>query len=185
MNRQKKINGSLSNYPYTNGFFTDVMDHTMIEHKSEDILHTCPPPIPERKGQRHTFLESVLQAHDVLTTTPTTTSAFLNAMLVWAGREPQKSNRYLQNVLDAYYLIGVIPHINLSKEKYRVISSCLVQETDLHGLRLYCLGTFFTHLARNDVFWSCVVSHAPICISKLYEQLKPLDEVTPKNWTTC
>lgn len=148
----------------------------MSKHSTIIVLNTCPPPIPERKGQRHTFLESVLQAHNTLVSSPTITAhQFLDAMLVWAGRDPQKSKRYLQNVLNAYYLIGVIPHFNLPQDEYCQIASCLDAATDLHKLRLYCLDAFFARLARTGIFWNLAVSIEPFSTSELYAGLKPIN----------
>lgn len=154
---------------------SNTRDCIVAEYEPKIILNTCPPPIPERKGQRHTFLESVLQAHYTLISAPrTTVHLFLETMLTWAGREPRKSRRYSQNVLDAYYLIGVIPHFNLSRDENCRINSYLVDVSDLHELRMHCLNAFFAHLARSDLFWNSVVSLEPFCTSELHEQLKPL-----------
>lgn len=112
----------------------------------------CPPPIPDRKGKKFTFFESILvgfnKLHENLTT-----EKFLNERLYWAGRSFNKSEWYLQNVLNAYYLVGLIPFTQFVKYRDQYLAATLAESNDLQEIRRYCLTCVTERLDKMHKLW--------------------------------
>jgi hypothetical protein len=115
-------------------------------------LSVCPPLIPDRKGKKFTFLESILVAHELLQNR-LTVAEFLEEMLIWTGRQGKRSDWYLQNVLNAYYLVGLIPHIQLTKLGNHILASTFIEGNDLQEIRYYCLNCMTERLDKMLQFW--------------------------------
>ena len=139
-----------------------------IERLNEDqpVLNICPPPLPDRCGERDTFFESVLVAHSVLRERPTTT-AFLRTMLEWVGIELDKSDRYLQNVLNAYYVVGLIPYTVYRRAADAPLHSTLPETGDLRALRHFCLTCMMERLARMPEFMALLATRQPCTATEL------------------
>ena len=116
-------------------------------------LSTCPPLIPDRKGKKFTFLESVLIAQEKLEKR-LTVNEFLTEMLLWAGRHGGKSERYLQNILNAYYLVGLIPYTQLAKVHDHQLFSTFVVMDNFQEIRLFCLTCMTERLDKMPQLWS-------------------------------
>jgi len=139
-----------------------------IEKLSEKrpVLNLCPPPLPDRLGERNTFFESVLVARVVLRQRPTT-AAFLKAMLEWVGTDPDKSERYAQNVLNAYYVVGLIPYTVYRRAIHTPLHSTLLETDDLQALRRFCLNRMMKRLARMPEFMAILAARQPCTRAEL------------------
>jgi len=139
-----------------------------IEKLSEKrpVLNLCPPPLPDRLGERNTFFESVLVARVVLRQRPTT-AAFLKAMLEWVGTDPDKSERYAQNVLNAYYVVGLIPYTVYRRAIHTPLHSTLLETDDLQALRRFCLNRMMKRLARMPEFMAILAARQPCTATDL------------------
>ncbi len=149
--------------------------------EAQPVLNVCPPPLPDRRGERNTFFESVLVARDLLHERPTTT-AFLRAMLKWVGTSvDNKSERYLQNVLNAYYVVGLIPYTVYRRAADAPLHSTLLETEDLQALRRFCLNCMMERLARMPEFIALLAARQPCTRAELrdwfYEPGVPLDDV--------
>lgn len=136
----------------------------------QPILTTCPPLIPDRLGKKSTFLESVLVAQDKLKKR-LTVAEFLEEMLFWAGRQGSKSDRYLQNVLHAYYLVGLIPYTELAQSRAQQLLSTFTEARDLQGVRYFCLDCMTQRLDKMPQFWSVALSLRAFDTSRLSSSL--------------
>lgn len=138
--------------------------------RKSNALKVCPAPLPARAGERDTFFDSVLTAHEYLEQ-PKTIAEFLFHMLQWARRSDGKSTRYLQNVLDAYYMIGLIPRISLPNEFSRRIISELPKSKAPISLRRHCLNCMTSRLAKMSEFWRALMYHSPVTTRELRKEL--------------
>ncbi|RLC65361.1 MAG: hypothetical protein DRI48_06795 [Chloroflexi bacterium] len=134
--------------------------------EAQPVLNICPPPLPDRRGERGTFFESVLVARGVLRERPTTT-AFLRTMLKWVGTELEKSDRYLQNVLNAYYVVGLIPYTVYRHAADAPLHSTLPETDDLQALRRFCLNCMMERLARMPEFMVLLATRQPCTATEL------------------
>ncbi len=134
--------------------------------EAQPVLNICPPPLPDRRGERNTFFESVLVARGVLRERPTTT-AFLRTMLKWVGTELEKSDRYLQNVLNAYYVVGLIPYTVYRRAADALLHSTLPETDDLQALRRFCLNCMMERLARMPEFMVLLATRQPCTATEL------------------
>lgn len=146
----------------------------MKSQNSHDIVNVCPPPLPAKLGHRNTFLDSILVAQEKLEK-PILVSEFLKYMLTWAGRTPEKSRRYLQNVLNAYYIIGLTPRIYWpSGARDEIQSEIPISiRDDLPAIRRYCLQMMTVRLARMETFWGAIAHHEPFTTTELASLLQP------------
>lgn len=149
-------------------------------NEREPVLNICPPPLPDRVGERDTFFESVLVAQEVLKGHPTV-SEFLAKMLEWAGTAPEKSAPYIQNILNAYYTVGLIPYILYRYSENSILSPALPDTYDLQQMRSYCLKCMIDRLARMKDFLSILYFRQPCTRDELrdwfYEPDAPIDDV--------
>lgn len=113
-------------------------------------LKACPALLPDRPGIANSFLMSILFAHEMLET-GVTTDQFLRRMITWAGREYPKSNTYYQNVLDAYYVVGLIPYTNYSTGRDAQLQSCLPADIGMLTLREYCISSALERLEKGPM----------------------------------
>ena len=122
-------------------------------------LPFCPLPLPDQAGQTDTFLESILVANTYLKQNPPT-SDFLTYMLQWTGEESSASNWFKQSVLNAYYLVGLIPYTFHFKGKEAALRSDL-PALGLPEIRHYCLQSLTERLAAMPIFWWIVQRYEP------------------------
>jgi hypothetical protein len=142
----------------------------------EPILPFCPLPLPDVSGQTDTFLESVLIAQEYLNQTPKT-SPFLTYMLKWIGGETSPSNWLKQSILNAYYLVGLIPYTFHFEGNDPVLSSTL-PSLELPELRRYCLQKLTERLLVMPEFWWTIRQYQPGTISNFAEhfvEIHPLE----------
>ena len=148
--------------------------------EAQPVLNICPPPLPDRWGERNTFFESVLVAREVLSERPITAD-FLEAMLKWVGTRMDKSERYLQNVLNAYYVVGLTPYTVYRRATDTPLHSTLPEIDDLQALRCFCLNCMMERLARMPEFMALLAARQPCTRTELrdwfYEPGAPLDDV--------
>lgn len=142
----------------------------------EPILPFCPLPLPDVSGQTDTFLESVLIAHKYLNQKHKT-SDLLTYMLKWIGGEISPSNWFKQSILNAYYLVGLIPYTFHFEGDDLVLSSTL-PSLELSELRRYCLQKLTQRLMAMPEFWWIIRQHQPGTISSIAEhfvEVHPLE----------
>jgi hypothetical protein len=96
-----------------------------------------------------------------------TVDEFLNDILLWVGREGQKSERYLQNVLNAYYLVGLIPYVLYARRGTKRLYSTFITTDDLQEVRRFCLTCFSKRLSKQDNFWHITPSIGPFRVQEL------------------
>ncbi len=125
----------------------------------EPVLPFCPLPLPDLPAQNDTFLESVLIAQDYLKRGPKV-SEFLMYMLRWAGSETSLSTWLKQSILNAYYLVGLIPYTFHIQGNDPVLTSRLPL-LDLSELRRYCLRKLTERLVAMPEFWWIVRQYQP------------------------
>jgi hypothetical protein len=130
----------------------------------------CPPLIPDRKGKKFTFFESVLVARQKLIELIIVEN-FLVEMLDWAGRQGNKSERYFQNVLNAYFLVGLIPYTRLAKSSKQQLVCTFITTDDLQDVRQFCLSCVTKRLDKMALFWCIAHSIEPFDTTKLLESL--------------
>lgn len=111
-------------------------------------LRACPALLPDRPGEGHTFLDSVVQADRVLANGPTV-EQFLREMIVWAGSDYPKSETYYQNVLDAYYVVGLIERTSYIRSRHAVLQSTLPPVDSVSALRDYCIRATLERLEHG------------------------------------
>lgn len=142
-----------------------------IERLDEElpVLHICPPPLPDRRGERNTFFESVLVAHNFLCERPTVAS-FLEEMLKWVGTGMNKSERYLQNVLNAFYIVGLIPYVIYRRARESSLRSTLPQISDLQALRHFCCGCMLERLEGMHDFLALLAARQPCTATELTKE---------------
>jgi len=122
-------------------------------------LPFCPSPLPDFPGQSDTFLESILVADKHLNQAPFT-SDFLNYMLEWSSADQNQSNWFKQSILNAYYLVGLIPYAFHFEGQNPVLNSTL-PSLELPGLRKYCVETLTTRLLAMPEFWWIIRQYQP------------------------
>jgi len=147
----------------------------------QPILNSCPALLPDRKGQRDSFFESILVAHQYLKSSPTVPT-FLNFMIEWTGRSPNKSNFYKQNILHSYYLVGLIPY-TLLKQNYalRLVSELPIitikpGAKQLLRLQVHCLSCFNKRLSRMIDVWQIMSMIEPFTQSQLREKFDAIQQ---------
>lgn len=113
-----------------------------------DRLRTCPALLPDRPGEGHTFLESIVQADRVLGTGPTV-EQFLREMITWAGSDYPKSETYYQNVLDAYYVVGLLERTRYAGHEGAILRSTLPPTADISVLRDHCIRAALDRLVHG------------------------------------
>jgi hypothetical protein len=150
----------------------------VIKKKWQPILKSCPAPLPDQEGRRNTFFESILVAHQFLKQSPTVLE-FLDYMISWAGRSPDKSDFYKQNILHSYYLVGLIPYTMLKQADYRLISELPIITTrpdidKLLRLRTYCLVCFTKRLKYTTQFWEVMKIIEPFTQNQILENVSEL-----------
>ena len=111
-------------------------------------LRACPALLPDRPGEGHTFLESIVQANEVLTA-GATVEQFLQQMIAWAGSDYPKSETYYQNVLDAYYVVGLIDRTRYAGHERATLRSTLPPTTDIAALRDHCIRAALDRLENG------------------------------------
>jgi RNA polymerase sigma factor (sigma-70 family) len=140
------------------------------------VLPFCPSPLPDPPSQDGAFFESVLAASDVLKGRPSV-SQFLQDMLKWAEAPVMLQKWYLQSILSAYYLVGLIPYVfHFGGDNPRL--ECTLPQLDIHGLRQYCLKKLTERLIAMPEFWWAFQRYQPIRPSALGERfidIHPLD----------
>lgn len=145
----------------------------------QPTLTSCPPLLPDKKGQRNTFFESVLVAHQLLKKSPTVPQ-FLEEMIRWTSRSPQKSDFYKQNILHSYYLVGLIPYTKLKQPAdYRLVSELPITTVkpntqQLGRLRVYCLACFNKRLKYSEQFWLSAARLQPFTQNQLLDEVSNL-----------
>lgn len=140
------------------------------------VLPFCPSPLPDPPSQDGAFFESVLTASDVLKG-QSPVAQFLHDMLKWAEAPVTQQKWYLQSILSAYYLVGLIPYVfHFGGDNPRL--ECTLPQLDIHGLRQYCLQELTERLIAMPEFWWAFQRYQPIRPSALGERfvdIHPLD----------
>lgn len=153
--------------------------------EKEPVLNVCPLPLSDRRGERNTFFESVLVARNILQEQPKTAN-FVKKMLKWIGTDLEKSNRYCQNMLNLYYLVGLIPYTVYRRALDIPLQSCLLETDDLQSLRRFCLHCVIGRLARMNELLALLVDRQPCTRPQLRDWFcepgAPLDEVKNRVW---
>ncbi len=121
------------------------------------LLPFCPQPLPDLPGQIDTFLESVLVAQEYVNRQ---TGEFLASMLKWVSSETTPPNWLKQNILNAYYLVGLIPYTFHFQGHNPVLHSPLPHLT-LPELRRYCLQNLTHRLTAMPEFWWIIRQYQP------------------------
>jgi RNA polymerase sigma factor (sigma-70 family) len=174
---------ALLNFNYGNNFvllgegvFSLIEWERQRSLETEPILPFCPLPLPDIPGQTDTFLESVLIAQEFLNQKPKT-SDFLTYMLKWIGVEMSPANWLKQSILNAYYLVGLIPYTFHFEGDDPVLSSTL-PSLELSELRRYCLQKLTQRVMVMPEFWWTVRQYQPGTISNFAEhfgEVHPLE----------
>lgn len=124
----------------------------------EPILPYCPALLPDLPGQKDTFFESVLVAHEYLKES-SRTSDFLQHMLKWVG-EDNATGWFKQSILNAYYLVGLIPYTFHFEGKDPILNSTL-PSLEFQAIRRYCLQRLTNRLVMMPEFWWIVRQYEP------------------------
>jgi len=149
----------------------------------QPILTTCPALLPDRRGQRHTFFEAILVAHQYLQNALPIPD-FLEAMIAWTGRSVDKSDFYKQHILYSFYLVGVIPYTKVQQAgDYRLVSELPIttiksNAESLLKLRSYCLTCFNQRLERMTDIWQIMPTIAPFPQTRLTEKFDEIELAT-------
>jgi hypothetical protein len=98
-------------------------------------------------------------------------------MLKWIGGETSPSNWLKQSILNAYYLVGLIPYTFHFEGNDPVLSSTL-PSLELPELRRYCLQKLTERLLVMPEFWWTIRQYQPGTISNFAEhfvEIHPLE----------
>ncbi len=139
-------------------------------------IRACPALLPDRDGEGPTFLESVIYANQVLSGRPTT-ERFLEEMITWAGRGYPKSVGYCQNVLDSYYIVGLIERTSYLSHQHSNLYSLLPLIEDSKLLQGHCTRSALRKLQYGQLF----LSVAKQCQSFTQQEMRITLRITKDN----
>jgi len=97
-------------------------------------IRRCPALLPDKMGENQTFMDSVVYANQLLGSNLTTEN-FLKEMIIWAGREYPKSTIYYQNILDSYYVVGLLDRVQYTKGSQSRLYSKLAESRNIQEIR--------------------------------------------------
>ena len=162
---EARIYGLLNKYPETfinlgEGVFSFVAWEKGRLDQLNPVLPYCPQLLPDPPDYEDAFLESVLVGRNHLTSQPTT-SDFLNQMLRWSQVDPPPATWHQQSLLNAYYIVGLIPytfHYDGSNSNLH----CTLADLSVSALRDYCLACVTERLLAMPQFWWLLRNMQPI-----------------------
>ena len=146
----------------------------MTPRSSGEKLSACPALLPDRVGEKGTFFDSILHAHKFLSLKPTT-EEFLAEMISWAGRENPKSSGYYQNVLDSFYVVGVIDRIHYGPQKHIPLISMLQGSPDIQLIKDHCVRSAIARLKFGRQFLEKAAGLQPFSRQEIQASLDMTD----------
>ncbi len=123
------------------------------------ILPFCPMPLPDPPDYENAFFESVLVGKEQLANRITAVK-FLHQMLQWAQANTNQQKWFLQSILSAYYLTGLIPY-TFSLDGSNPLLICTLPDLSIQELRYYCLQIFTERLVAMPEFWWLLQKEQP------------------------
>lgn len=142
------------------GIFGLVSWEQSKTHESKPVLSCCPIPTPDPPDQEDAFFESVLIGQQSLGV-GLTASQFLQTILGWAKADQSRQRWFLQNLLNAYYLVDLIPFTFHYSGENSVLE-CTLPVGSVQDLRYHCLKSLTDRLAAMPEFWRSFQLHQPI-----------------------
>ncbi len=133
--------------------------------EDKPILPFCPMPLPDLPEQRDTFLESIVVAEDYLKCNPRA-SDFLRYMLTWSQTSLKLSKSAKQSILNAYYIVGLIPYTFYYEGEDPLLHSTILRSdlptgNDIFALRQYSLQCLTQRLVAMPEFWWILQQNQP------------------------
>lgn len=154
------------------GVFSLVAWEAARAKEATPILPFCGEPLPDRHGLNDTFLESLIVAQNHLAHNPTT-SDFLASMFDWAKIKVEVPAHQQQAILNAYYLVGLIPYtFHYNGHNPTLVST--MPSLELAEMRHYCLQTLTGRLLAMPEFWGVLQTYQPGNITELANQFVDL-----------
>ncbi len=153
---ERRVYGILSQQdeifiPFGKGVFSLIKWEKARRNQDIPILPYCTTPLPDPPDYENAFLESVLVGKEQLHSGITAVN-FLHNMLQWAKADIEQQGWFLQSILSAYYLVGLIPY-TFYLDDNDVILTCTLPDLGIQELRQYCLQTLTERLVAMPEFW--------------------------------